>query len=101
MARLFPDRPLVEVPLDHPVYNLFYQFPDGLPKVHEHDGLPAQGLGVFIDGRLAVFYTYQSDLGDGWEDAGVHDDPPEIREQAIRMGVNLFLYALSSSPAAG
>lgn len=101
MARLFPDRELVEVPLDHSVYTIFYEFPDGLPKVHEHDGLPAQGLGIFIDGRLAVFYTYQSDLGDGWEDSGVHDNTPEAREQALRMGVNLFLYALSSSAAEG
>jgi len=99
MARLFPDRQLVDVPLDHAVYTIFYEFPDGLPKVHEHDGLPAQGLGIFIDGRLAVFYTYQSDLGDGWEDPGVHDNTPAAREQALRMGVNLFLYALSSSAA--
>ena len=62
------------------------------------DGLPAQGLGIFLEGRLAVFYSYQSDLGDGWEDATVHRDPPELREQAIRMGVNLFLYALSAGP---
>ncbi len=101
MGRLFPDRQLVEVPLSHAVYSIFYEFPDGLPKVHEHDGLPAQGLGIFIDGRLAVFYTYQSDLGDGWEDPGVHDNTPEAREQALRMGVNLFLYALSSSAAEG
>jgi hypothetical protein len=101
MARLFPDRQLVEVPLDHSVYTIFYEFPDGLPKIHEHDGLPAQGLGIFIDGRLAVFYTYQSDLGDGWEDPGVHDNTPAAREQALRMGVNLFLYALSSSAAEG
>ena len=99
MARLFPERPLVEVPLNHAVYTIFYEFPAGLPKVHEHDGLPAQGLGIFIDGRLAVFYTYQSDLGDGWEDPGVHDNTAEAREQAFRMGVNLFLYVLSSSGA--
>ena len=101
MARLFPDRQLVDVPLDHAVYTIFYQFPDGLPKIHEHDGLPAQGLGIFIDGRLAVFYSYQSDLGDGWEDPSVHGDTPEMREQALRMGVNLFLYSLSSAPAEG
>ncbi len=99
MRRLFPERELVEVPTDHPVYDLLYDFPDGLPKIHEHDGLPAQGLGIFLDGRLAVFYSYQSDLGDGWEDPAVHGDPPEVREQALRMGVNLYLYALSSTPA--
>ncbi|MCK5483485.1 MAG: DUF4159 domain-containing protein [Gemmatimonadetes bacterium] len=86
------------MPLDHPVYGILYPFPDGLPKIHEHDGLPAQGLGLFLDGRLVMFYSYQSDLGDGWEDASVHQDPPELREQAIRMGVNLFLYALSAGP---
>lgn len=97
IARVFPDTPLAEVPFDHPVYHVLYDFPGGLPKIHEHDGEPAQGLGIFIDGRLAVFYSYQSDLGDGWEDEAVHGDPSEIREQAIRMGVNLFLYALSST----
>lgn len=98
IERVFPDRPLVEVPLDHPVYSIFYELPDGLPKVHEHDGLAAQGFGIFIGGRLALFYSYQSDLGDGWEDAGVHDDTDEVREQALQMGVNLFLYALTSGP---
>lgn len=99
VRRLFPDRQLVEVPGDHPVYHLFYELPGGLPKIHEHDGLPAQGLGIFLEGRLALFYTYQSDLGDGWESPDVHGDPPEVREQALRMGVNLFLFALSSSPS--
>ena len=99
IARVFPNESLTDVPLDHPVYRIRYTNPDGLPKIHEHDGLPAQGLGIFVDGRLAVFYTYQSVLGDGWEDVTVHRDPPEVREQAIRMGVNLFLYALSAGPA--
>ena len=94
MARLFPDRPLEEVPLTHPVYHLVYDFPKGLPKIHEHDGKPAQGFGIFIDGRLAVFYDYQCDLGDGWEDAEVHHDSPEKHEAALRMGVNLFAYAV-------
>ncbi len=93
MARLFPDHPLVEVPLDHPIYHLVYDFPKGLPKIHEHDGKPAQGFGIFLDGRLAVFYDYQCDLGDGWEDPEVHKDPPEKHEAALRMGVNLFAYA--------
>jgi hypothetical protein len=94
MARLFPDQPLVEVPLDHPVYHLVYDFPRGLPKIHEHDGKPAQGFGIFLNGRLAVFYDYQCDLGDGWEDPDVHKDPPEKHEAALRMGVNLFAYAV-------
>ncbi|HEX3236159.1 MAG TPA: DUF4159 domain-containing protein [Gemmatimonadales bacterium] len=94
LARLFPDHPLVEVPLDHPIYHLVYDFPKGLPKIHVHDGKPAQGFGIFLDGRLAVFYDYQCDLGDGWEDAEVHHDPPEKHEAALRMGVNLFAYAV-------
>ena len=94
LARLFPDHPLVEVPLDHPVYHLVYDFPKGLPKIHEHDGKPAQGFWIFLDGRLVVFYDYQCDLGDGWEDPDVHHDPPELHEAALRMGVNLFAYAV-------
>lgn len=94
LARLFPDHPLVEVPLDHPIYHLVYDFPRGLPKIHEHDGKPAQGFGIFLDGRLAVYYSYQSDLGDGWEDPDVHHDPPEKHEAALRMGVNLFAYSV-------
>lgn len=95
IRRVFPDRPMVELPVDHPVYHVFYDFPRGLPKIHEHDGLPAQGFGIFHEGRLVVYYSYQSDLGDGWEDPEVHKDPPELREAALRMGVNLFLYTLS------
>jgi hypothetical protein len=94
LGRLFPDHPLVEVPLDHPVYHLVYEFPRGLPKIHEHDGKPAQGFGIFLNGRLAVYYSYQSDLGDGWEDPDVHHDPPEKHEAALRMGVNLFAYSV-------
>jgi hypothetical protein len=94
LARLFPDHQLVEVPLDHPVYHLVFDFPRGIPKIHQHDGKPAQGFGIFLEGRLAVYYSYQSDLGDGWEDPEVHDDPPAKREAALRMGVNLFAYAV-------
>ena len=96
IARLFPDRQLVEVPFDHPVYHSVYDFPKGLPKIHEHDGKPAQGFGIFIDNRLVLFYSYQTDLGDGWEDLDVHKDPPEKHEAALRMGVNLFTYAVGS-----
>jgi hypothetical protein len=97
MARVFPEHPLVEVPLTHPVYHVVYDFPKGIPKIHEHDGLPAQGFGIFLGSRLVVYYSYQSDLGDGWEDPEVHRDPPELREAALRMGVNLFTYAVSST----
>ncbi len=94
LGKLFPDHPLVEVPLDHPIYHLIYDFPKGIPKIHEHDRKPAQGFGIFLDGRLAVYYSYQTDLGDGWEDPEVHNDPPDKRESALRMGVNLFAYAV-------
>lgn len=97
MAEIFPDAELVEIPPDHPVFRVFYSMPEGLPKIHEHDGDPPQALGIFQGGRMVVFYSFESDLGDGWEDEGVHDDPPEIREQALRMGVNLFLYALGQA----
>jgi len=94
LARLFPGQELVDVPLDHPIYHLAYDFPRGIPKIHEHDGKPAQGLGLFLNGRLVVYYSYQSDLGDGWEDPDVHKDPPEKHEAALRMGVNLYAYAV-------
>jgi hypothetical protein len=94
IAAIFPDAELTEIPQDHPVFHIYYDLPEGLPKVHEHDGARPQALGIFRDGRLVVFYSYESDLGDGWEDEGVHEDPPAIREQALRMGVNLFLYVL-------
>lgn len=96
IGRLFPDRPLTEVPWDHPVYHLVYEFPKGIPKIHEHDAKPAQGFGIFLDGRLVLYYSYQTDLGDGWEDPDVHRDPPEKHEAALRMGVNLFMYAVGS-----
>lgn len=97
IAAIFPESDLTEIPPDHPVFHIFYDFPEGLPKIHEHDGAAPQAFGVFHGGRLVVFYSYESDLGDGWEDEGVHDDSPEVREQALRMGVNLFLYVLGQS----
>lgn len=97
IRRVVPESELVEVPFDHPVYHVVYDMPNGLPKVHEHDGLPAQGLGVFRNGRLVLFYSYQSDLGDGWEDAAVHGNPASVREQALRMGLNLFVFALTQT----
>jgi len=97
IREIFPDAELTEVPADHPIYHVFYDFPEGIPKIHEHDGNAPQGLGIFYGGRLVVFYSYETDLGDGWEDEGVHDDPPEVRELALRMGVNIFLYALGQA----
>jgi hypothetical protein len=98
LSRAFPDRPLVDVPLSHPVYHVVYDFPKGLPKIHEHDGKPARGYGVFVGKRLAIFYSHSSDLGNGWEDVATYNDPPELHEQALRMGVNLFVYAVTSRP---
>ncbi len=95
IAKIFPDSPLVELPFDHPIYGSFYEFPDGLPKIHEHDNKPPQGFGIFYDDRLVVFYTYECDLGDGWEDPDVHSDPPEKREEALRMGINIIMYNLT------
>ncbi len=95
IRRVFPEDSLVDVPLDHPIYHDFYEFPNGIPKIHYHDGKPAEGLGIFHDGRLVVYYSYQADLGDGWEDENVHHDPPALHEAALRMGVNLYLFALS------
>lgn len=96
LARVLPGRPLVDVPLGHPVYRAVYHLPRGVPKIHEHDGKPARGLGIFIGDRLAVFYDHSADLGNGWEDPSVHKDPPELHEAALRMGVNLFVYAVTS-----
>jgi len=98
LARVFPDRALVDVPLTHPIYRIVYPFPQGIPKIHEHDNKPARGLGIFIGDRLAVFYSHESDLGNGWEDIGTYPaDPPEAHEAALRMGVNLFVYAVTSA----
>lgn len=91
---MFPARELVELPPDHPIFHTFYDLPEGLPKIHEHDGAPPQALGIFDGGRLMVLYTFESDLGDGWEDPDVHGDPLAAREAALRMGVNIFLYVL-------
>lgn len=96
LKRVFPDRLLVDVPHGHPIYHLVYDFENGPPKVHEHDGKPAKGMGIFIGNRLALYYTYSADLGNGWEDVGTYPDPPVLHEQALRMGVNLFTYAVTS-----
>lgn len=97
IRRVFPDRELQELPTDHPVFHVFYEFPRGLPKIHRHEGKPPQAFGIIDRGRLVLFYSYESDLGNGWEDADRHDTAPELREAALRMGVNLFMYALSQA----
>ncbi len=94
VAQVFPDEELVPLSADHPIYHAWYDLP-GLPKIHRHDGEPAQGFGVFRRGRLVIFYSYSSDIGDGLEDPDVHGDPPEVREAAVRMAVNIMMYALT------
>ena len=96
IGRIFPDKELVELPFDHEIYHSFYDFPAGLPKIHEHDGKPARGYGIFHEGRLVVFYTIETDLGDGWEDPSVHNNPEDKRRSALKMGTNIIIYALTN-----
>jgi hypothetical protein len=95
MKKVFPELDFVELPYNHPVYHQTFKFPKGLPKIHKHDGLPPQGFGLFWEGRLVCFYSYESDLGNGWEDREVHGDPEEIRRQALQMGANLIQYVFT------
>lgn len=95
MKKVFPSLEFIELPFEHEVYHQDFDFSDGLPKVHEHDKKPPQGFGLIWEGRLVCFYSYESDLGDGWEDADVHRDPEAIRILALRMGANLIQYAFT------
>jgi hypothetical protein len=95
MKRVFPDAELVELPDSHPIFHQLYDFPRGLPKIHEHSGGPPRAFGIVWDGRLAVFYSHDTDLGDGLEDEEVHHDPPEKRDQALRMALNIAHYVLT------
>ena len=95
LKRVFPNKELVNLPNDHPIFHSYFSFPNGLPKVHEHDGKPPQALALFEEDRMIVLYTFESDLGDGWEDASVHEDPWPIREAALKMGVNIIYYSLT------
>ncbi len=96
IAVLFPERELVELPFSHPIYHSYYDFSYGPPKIHEHDKKPPRGYAVIIDGRVVLYYLVESDIGDGWEDPQVHNDPPEKREQALKMGLNILVYALTN-----
>ncbi len=95
MKKVFPELTFIELPFNHPVYHQKYNFPNGLPKVHLHDEKPPQGFGLIYQGRLIAFYSYESDLGNGWEDQSVYNDPEEKRLEALRMGANLLDYALT------
>ena len=92
MKKVFPESEFIELPFEHPIYHQKFDFPDGLPKIHEHDGKPAQGFGILWEGRLVCFYSYECDLGDGWEDPEVHKDPEERRQKALQMGANIISY---------
>jgi len=96
LKKVFPNSELVEIPPNHPIFSIAYKFPDGLPKIHEHDGLPPKALGIFHEDRLILLFTYESDLGDGWEDPEVHNDPEAVREKALRMGANIIKYAFEN-----
>lgn len=92
MKKVFPELDFVELPFNHPVFHQKFAFPNGLPKIHEHDNKPPQGFGLIFNGRLVCFYSYESDIGDGWEDPEVHKESPEKRQQALRMGANIIQY---------
>ena len=95
MKKVFPEKEWVELPIDHPIYSCYFNLPNGLPKIHEHDGKPPQGLGLFDNKRLIVFFTYESDLGDGWEDSEVHNNPEVVRQSALQMGTNIVWFSLT------
>jgi hypothetical protein len=96
IQQVYPNEELVEVPFSHPIYHQLYDFPEGLPKIHKHDGKPPQGFAIFREGRMVVYYTYETNLSDGWANPDVHNDPPEVREKALQMGANILIYALTS-----
>jgi Domain of unknown function (DUF4159) len=96
IKKIFPQEELKELPFNHLIYNIHYSFPKGLPKIHEHDSKPPQGFGIWHQGRLCVYYTYETNISDGWADPREHDDPQEKREESFRMGTNIIVYVLSN-----
>ena len=96
LKKVFPNTDLIEIPSNHEIFNIAYKFPQGLPKIHEHDGKRPQALGIFYEDRLVLLFTFESDLGDGWEDPEIHNDPEEIREKALKMGANIIKYAFEN-----
>jgi hypothetical protein len=93
LKKVFPELELIELPFEHPIYHQKFKFKNGLPKIHEHDGLPPKGYGLIWEGRLICFYSYECDLGDGWEDPAVHRDPESVRQSALQMGANIIQLA--------
>ncbi len=96
MKKVFPDLEFVELPYSHEIYHQKYDFQEGPPKIHQHDGKPAQGFGIIYEGRLVCYYSYESDLGNGWEDQSIYNDPEEVRQKALKMGANIISYAFTS-----
>ena len=96
LKKVFPDKELQELPASHPIFHSAFQFPNGLPKIHEHDGLAPQAFGIFEQDRLILLFTFESDLGDGWEDSAVHNDPPEVRLKALQKGANILKYTFEN-----
>ncbi|MBG6169104.1 hypothetical protein IWQ47_002178 [Aquimarina sp. EL_43] len=96
LVKVFPDKELVELPVTHPIFSSKYNFPQGLPKIHEHDGKRPQALGIIHENRLILLFTFESDLGDGWENPEVHNDPQEVRSKALKMGANIIKYAFEN-----
>ncbi len=96
IKKLFPDQQLVELPVNHPIFHQFFDFPDGLPKIHEHNGKRPQAFAIIINNRVVLLYTYECDLGDGWENEEIHHDPWKIREKALKMGANIIHYAFAN-----
>ena len=96
MKKVFPELEFIEIPFDHPIYHQKFEFDDGLPKIHQHDGKPPKGYGIVYEGRLVCFYSYESDLGNGWEDQSVYNDPQAIRLEALKMGANIISYAFTA-----
>jgi len=95
MKKVFPESDFVEIPFDHPIYHKKFKFEDGLPKIHEHEGKPAQGFGIIYEGRIVCYYSYESDLGNGWEDQSIHKDPEAVRLKALKMGANIISFAFT------
>ena len=96
LEKLFPNSKLIELPFSHAIFHQKFEFPNGLPKIHEHDNTAPQAFGLFYEGRLVALYTYECDLGDGWEDPDVHKDSKEAREKALKMGANIIKYVFSN-----
>lgn len=96
LQKVFPDKELVELPVNHPIFTYHYRFPNGLPKIHEHDNLPPQAFGIYHENRLVLLYTYETDLGNGWESQEVHNNPEEVRLKALQMGANIIKYAFEN-----